>query len=54
MVKLPKFLKAVVFQTKWAVIELNYEPSFIYAHIAKCLGLKEAQNSPLKCSKLTF
>ena len=54
MEKLPKFLKAVVFQTKWTVIEPNYGPSFIDAHVVKCIGLKEAQNSPLKSSKLTF
>ena len=54
MEKLPKFLKAVVFQTKWTVIEPNYGPSFIYAHFAKYIGLKEAQNGPLKSQKLTF
>ena len=54
MVKLPKFLKVGVFQTKWIVIEPNYSPSFIYALIVKCIGLKEAQYSPLKSSKLTF
>ena len=54
MVKLPKFLKAVVFQTKWTAIELNYGPSFIYAHGFKCTGLKEAQNGPLKSPKLTL
>ena len=42
MEKLPKFLKAVVFQTKWTVIEPNYGPSFIDAHVVKCIGLKEA------------
>ena len=54
MEKLPKFLKAVVFQTKWTVIEPNYGPSFIDAHVVKCIGLKEAQNSPLKKSKIDF
>ena len=54
MVKLPKFLKAVVFQTKWTAIELNYGPSFIYAHAIKFIGLKEAQNGPLKSPKLTL
>ena len=54
MVKLPKFLEAVVFQTKWTAIELIYGPSFIYAHAIKCIGLKEAQNSPLKSPKLTL
>ena len=54
MEKLPQFLKAVVFQTKWTVIEPNYGPSFIDAHVVKCIGLKEAQNSPLKSSKLMF
>ena len=54
MEKLPKFLKAVVFQTKWTVIEPNYGPSFIDAHVVKCIGLKEAQNSPLKSPKLTL
>ena len=54
MVKLPKFLKVVVFQTNWTVVEPNYGPSFIYAHIVKCIGLKEAQNSPPKKSKIDF
>ena len=54
MVKLPKILKVVVFQTKWTVIEPNYGPSFIYAHIVKCIGLKEAQNGPPKKSKIDF
>ena len=54
MVKLPKFLRLVVFQTKWTVIEPNYGPSFIYAHVVKCIGLKEAQNGPLKSLKLIF
>ena len=54
MEKLPQFLKAVVFQTKWTVIEPNYGPSFIDAHVVKCIGLKEAQISPPKSSKLTF
>ena len=54
MEKLPKFLKAVVFQTKWTVIEPNYGPSFIYAHVIKYIGLKEAQNSPPKKSKIDF
>ena len=48
MEKLPKFLKAVVFQTKWTVIEPNYGPSFIYAHVVKNVGLKEAQNGTPK------
>ena len=42
MEKLPKFPKAVVFQTKWTEIEPNYGPSFIDAHVVKCKGLKEA------------
>ena len=51
MEKLPKFRKAVVFQTKWTVIEPNYGPSFIYAHVVKYIGLKMA---PIKSQKLTF
>ena len=54
LVKLPKFLKVVVFKTKWTIIEPNYGPSFICAHIVKCIGHKEAQNDPLKSQKLTF
>ena len=54
MVKLPKFLKAMVFLTKWTAIELNYGPSFTYDHAFKCIGLKEAQNGPLKSPKLTL
>ena len=54
MEKLLKFLKAVVFQTKWTVIEPNYGPSFIDAHVVKCIGLKEAWNSPPKKSKIDF
>ena len=42
MEKLPKFLKAVVFQTKWTVIEQNFGSSFIYVHVVKCIGLKKA------------
>ena len=52
MGKFPEFLKVVVFLTKWTVIGPNYGPSFIYAHIVKCIGLKEAQNCPLKYSKI--
>ena len=52
MEKLSQFLKAVVFQTKWTVIEPNYGPSFIYAHFSKYVGLKEAQNGPPKESKI--
>ena len=47
MEKLPKFLKAVIFQTKWTVIEPNYGPSFIYAHVVKYIG-------PPKKSKIDF
>ena len=54
MKKLPEFLKAVIFQTKWTVIEPNYGPSFIYAHVVKCIGLTEAQNGPPKKSKNDF
>ena len=47
MEKLPQFLKAVVFQNKWTVIEPNYGPSFIDAHVVKCIV-------PLKSPTLTF
>ena len=54
MEKLPKFLKVVVFWTKWTVIEPNYGPSFIYAHAVKYIGLKKAQNGPPKKTKIDF
>ena len=54
MVKLPKFLRVEEFWTKWTVIEPNYGPSFIYAHVVKCIGLTEAQNGPPKKSKNDF
>ncbi len=54
MEKLPKFLRAVSFQTKRTVIETNYGPSFIGARVVKCIGLNEAQKSPTKKSKIDF
>ena len=54
MIKLPKFLEMVVFQTKWKIIEPNYGPSFLYTHIVKCYGLKETKNGPPKKSKIDF
>ena len=44
----------MVYLTEWTVIEPNYGLSFIYAHVVKCVGLKEAQNSPPKKSKIDF
>ena len=56
-IRLPhgKTPQILVFQTKWTVIESNYGPSFIYAHIVKCIGLKGLKMPPpLKSPNLTL
>ena len=53
-IRLPhgKTPQILVFQTKWTAIESNYGPSFIHAHIVKCIGLKGLKMPPPKKSKI--